>query len=155
MSQILVTDELVSNTLTNLATLPPLFKIILSHISLDAPYEVIGLAALQVDPNIDRPEKNKPIQTIVERQIQLAAVKFVDEIVMYSTETELEDLFLTLPLDVRVLGDEYRNKEFTAKQICLDRKIKIVYNKRDHTFSSTSLRNRIGVYNEKQDNSNS
>mgnify|MGYP003301190909 FL=1 len=113
------------------------------------------IAALQVDPNIDRPEKNKPIQTIVERQIQLAAVKFVDEIVMYSTETELEDLFLTLPLDVRVLGDEYRNKEFTAKQICLDRKIKIVYNKRDHTFSCTSLRNRIGVYNDKQDNSNS
>ena len=113
------------------------------------------IAALQVDPTQDRDTKNKPIQSVVERQIQLAAVKFVDEIVMYSTETELEDLFLTLPLDVRVLGDEYRNKEFTAKQICLDRKIKIVYNKRDHTFSSTSLRNRIGVYNEKQDNSNS
>ena len=112
------------------------------------------MVGVQTDPTIDRPEKNKPIQTIVERQIQLAAVKFVDEIVMYSTETELEDLFLTLPLDVRVLGDEYRNKEFTAKQICLDRKIKIVYNKRDHTFSSTSLRNRIGVYNEK-DNSDS
>ena len=73
---------------------------------------------------------------------------------MYSTESDLEDLFLTLPLDVRILGEEYRNKEFTGKQICLDRKIKIVYNKRDHTFSSTSLRKRIGVYNEK-DNSNS
>ena len=112
------------------------------------------IAALQVDPNVDRPEKNKPIQSVVERQIQLAAVKFVDEIVMYSTEADLEDLFLTLPIDVRILGEEYRNKEFTAKQICLDRKIKIVYNKRDHTFSSTSLRKRIGVYNE-EDNSNS
>jgi glycerol-3-phosphate cytidylyltransferase len=112
------------------------------------------IAALQVDPNIDRPQKNKPIQSVVERQIQLAAVKFVDEIVMYSTESDLEDLFLTLPIDVRILGEEYRNKEFTGKQICLDRKIKIVYNKRDHTFSSTSLRKRIGVYNEK-DNSDS
>jgi len=112
------------------------------------------IAALQVDPTLDRASKNTPIQSIVERQIQLAAVKFVDEIVMYSTESDLEDLFLTLPLDVRILGEEYRNKEFTAKQICLDRKIKIVYNKRDHTFSSTSLRKRIGVYNEK-DNSNS
>ena len=109
------------------------------------------IAALQVDPTLDRASKNTPIQSIVERQIQLAAVKFVDEIVMYSTESDLEDLFLTLPLDVRILGEEYRNKEFTAKQICLDRKIKIVYNKRDHTFSSTSLRKRIGVYNEKDD----
>ena len=77
------------------------------------------IAALQVDPTQDRQTKNKPIQSIVERQIQLAAVKYVDEIVMYSTESELEDLFLTLPLNVRILGTEYRDKEFTAKQICL------------------------------------
>ena len=102
------------------------------------------IAALQVDPTIDRGDvKNRPIQSIVERQIQLAAVKYVDEIVMYSTEDELEDLFLTLPLNMRILGEEYRNKEFTAKQICLDRNIELFYNKRDHTFSSTSLRNRI------------
>ena len=102
------------------------------------------ICGLQTDPTIDRPDtKNKPIQSIVERQIQLAAVKYVDEIVMYSTESELEDLFLTLPLDVRILGTEYRDKEFTAKQICLDRNIELFYNVRDHSFSSTSLRKRI------------
>ena len=95
------------------------------------------IAALQVDPTIDRGDvKARPIQSIVERQIQLAAVKYVDEIVMYSTEDELQDLFLTLPLDMRILGEEYRDKEFTAKQICLDRNIELFYNKRDHTFSS-------------------
>ena len=101
------------------------------------------IAALQVDPTLDRATKNAPIQSIVERQIQLAAVKYVDEIVMYSTEKELEDLFLTLPLNVRILGEEYRDKEFTAKQICLDRGIELFYNVRDHSFSSTSLRHRI------------
>ena len=101
------------------------------------------IAALQVDPTLDRDNKNKPIQSIVERQIQLAAVKYVDEIVMYSTEKELEDLFLTLPLDVRILGEEYRDVDFTAKQICLDRNIELFYNTRDHSFSSTSLRQRI------------
>jgi len=101
------------------------------------------IAALQVDPTLDRASKNTPIQSIVERQIQLAAVKYVDEIVMYSTEKELEDLFLTLPLNVRILGEEYRDKEFTAKQICLDRGIELFYNVRDHSFSSTSLRHRI------------
>ena len=101
------------------------------------------IAALQVDPTLDRDSKNKPIQSIVERQIQLAAIKYVDEIVMYSTESELEDLFLTLPLDVRILGAEYRDKEFTGKQICLDRNIELFYNVRDHSFSSTSLRKRI------------
>ena len=77
------------------------------------------------------------------RDRQLAAVKYVDEIVMYSTEKELEDLFLTLPLDVRILGEEYRDVDFTAKQICLDRNIELFYNTRDHSFSSTSLRQRI------------
>ena len=101
------------------------------------------IAALQVDPTLDRDTKNRPIQSIVERQIQLAAIKYVDEIVMYSTESELEDLFLTLPLDIRILGTEYRDKEFTAKQICLDRNIELFYNVRDHSFSSTSLRKRI------------
>jgi len=101
------------------------------------------IAALQVDPTYDRESKSKPIQSIVERQIQLAAVKYVDEIVMYSTESELEDLFLTLPLNVRILGTEYRDIDFTAKQICLDRGIELFYNVRDHSFSSTSLRQRI------------
>jgi glycerol-3-phosphate cytidylyltransferase len=101
------------------------------------------IAALQCDPKIDRQNKNSPIQTIVERQIQLAAVKYVDEIVMYSTESDLEDLFLSLPVDVRILGEEYRDRDFTAKQICLDRNIELRFNARDHSFSSTSLRQRI------------
>ena len=102
------------------------------------------IAALQTDPTIDRPDtKNKPIQSIVERQIQLAAVRFVDEIVVYQTEKDLEDLLLTLPIDVRILGEEYKNKEFTGKDICERRKIEIIYNSRAHSFSSSSLRKRV------------
>ena len=103
-------------------------------------YLIVGL---QNDPTEDRPEKNKPVQTIVERQIQLAAVKYVDEIVIYNTEKDLIDLLLTLPIDVRVLGDEYKNKDFTGKDIAKQRGSKIVYNGRDHSFSSTSLRKRV------------
>ena len=99
------------------------------------------VAALQSDPTIDRPDtKNKPVQSIVERHIQLSAVKFVDEVVIYNTEQDLKDLLLTLPIDVRILGEEYKSKDFTGKQICKDRKIDIVYNKRDHSFSTSSLR---------------
>ena len=101
------------------------------------------IIALQTDPNIDRPEKNKPIQSIVERQIQLAAVKYVDEIVIYNTEQDLMDLLLTLPINVRILGDEYKHKDFTGKDIAKQRGMKIVYNGRDHSFSSTSLRKRV------------
>jgi len=101
------------------------------------------IVGLQNDPTLDRPEKNKPVQTIVERQIQLAAVKYVDEIVIYNTEQDLIDLLLTLPIDVRVLGDEYKNKDFTGKDIAKQRGSKIVYNGRDHSFSSTSLRKRV------------
>ena len=103
-------------------------------------YLIVGL---QVDPTADRPEKNKPVQTIVERQIQLAAVKYVDEIVIYNTEQDLVDLLLTLPIDVRVLGDEYKTKDFTGKDIAKARGCKIIYNGRDHSFSSTSLRKRV------------
>ena len=110
-------------------------------------YLIVGL---QNDPTLDRPEKNAPVQTIVERQIQLAAVKYVDEIVIYNTEQDLVDLLLTLPIDVRVLGDEYKNKDFTGKDIAKQRGSKIVYNGRDHSFSSTSLRKR--VFNEESKN---
>ena len=93
------------------------------------------IVALQTDPTIDRPEiKNKPVQTIVERQIQLQAVRYVDEIVVYETEKDLEDLLLTLPIQKRILGIEYAAKEFTGKQICIDRNIEIIYNKRDHSL---------------------
>ena len=102
------------------------------------------IAGLQTDPTIDRPDtKNKPIQSIVERQIQLSTNRNVDEVVVYQTEKDLEDLLLILPVDVRILGVEYADKEFTGKSICRDRGIDIVYNKRDHSFSSSSLRKRV------------
>jgi glycerol-3-phosphate cytidylyltransferase len=102
------------------------------------------ICGLQTDPTIDRPDtKNKPIQSIVERQITLSACRFVDEIVVYQTEKDLEDILLTLPIDVRILGVEYKDKEFTGKGICEKRGIEIVYNGRDHSFSSSSLRKRV------------
>jgi len=103
-------------------------------------YLIVGL---QNDPRLDRPEKHEPIQSIVERQIQLAAVKYVDEIVIYNTEQDLLDLLLTLPINVRILGDEYKTKDFTGKDIAKQRSMKIIYNGRDHSFSSTSLRKRV------------
>jgi len=102
------------------------------------------IAALQTDPTIDRPDtKNPPIQSIVERQIQVSTNRNVDEVVIYQTEKDLEDLLLILPIDVRILGVEYADREFTGKQICKDRGIEIVYNGRDHSFSSSSLRKRV------------
>jgi len=101
------------------------------------------IAGLQNNASWDRPEKNSPIQSIVERQIQLAATRYVDEIVVYNTEKDLEDILLTLPIDVRILGVEYRDKEFTGRDICVSRDIELIYNKRDHSFSSSSLRKRV------------
>jgi glycerol-3-phosphate cytidylyltransferase len=102
------------------------------------------IAGLQTDASIDRPDKkNAPIQSIVERQIQLAACRYVDEVVIYQTEQDLIDLLLILPLNVRILGVEYEGKQFTGDEACYKRGIKIVFNGRDHSFSSTSLRSRI------------
>lgn len=102
------------------------------------------IAALQTDPTIDRPDtKNKPVQSVVERQIQLACNRFVDEIVVYQTEKDLEDILLSMPIDVRILGVEYQDKDFTGKDICNKRGIEIVYNGRDHSFSSSNLRKRV------------
>ena len=102
------------------------------------------ICGLQTDPTIDRPNsKNKPIQTLVERWIQLEAIKYVDEIVVYQTEKDLEDLFLTLNMNVRIVGEEYRNTNFTGKDICEQRGIELYYNKREHSFSTTELRERI------------
>lgn len=102
------------------------------------------IAALQTDPTIDRPDtKNKPVQSIVERQIQLQAVRYVDEIVVYQTEKDLCDILLTLPLNVRILGEEYKTQEFTGKAICEQRGIELVFNGRDHSFSSSNLRKRV------------
>ena len=102
------------------------------------------ICGLQTDPTIDRPDtKNKPVQSIVERQIQLAACRYVDEVVVYSTEQDLVDLLLILPIDVRVLGVEYQDKDFTGRHECAMRGIELVFNGRDHSFSSSSLRKRV------------
>ena len=101
------------------------------------------IVALQTDPTIDRPEKNKPKQSIVERYIQVEACKYVDQIVPYTTEKDLEDIFLSFRLDVRIIGEEYKDKHFTAKDICKNRGIEIIYNSRAHDWSSSELRNRI------------
>jgi len=102
------------------------------------------ICGLQTDPTIDRPNsKNKPIQSLVERWLQLKAVSYVDEIVVYQTEKDLEDLLLTLDIDVRIVGEEYRNTNFTGKDICEQRGIELYYNKREHSFSTTELRERI------------
>jgi glycerol-3-phosphate cytidylyltransferase len=102
------------------------------------------IAGLQTDPTIDRPDtKNRPIQSIVERQIQLAACRYVDEVVVYSTEQDLRDLLLILPVDVRILGVEYQNQPFSGKTECEKLNIDIVFNGRDHSFSSSSLRKRV------------
>lgn len=101
------------------------------------------IAGLQNNAQWDRPGKNAPIQSLVERQIQLSAVRFVDEIVVYNTEKDLEDILLTLPLDVRILGVEYMQSEFTGRAICEKRKIQLIFNGRDHSFSSTNLRERV------------
>jgi glycerol-3-phosphate cytidylyltransferase len=102
------------------------------------------IAGLQNDASWDRPDtKNPPIQSIVERQIQVSATRFVDELVIYNTEKDLEDLLLILPVDVRILGVEYKDKDFTGRQICNDRGIELIFNGRDHSFSSSSLRKRV------------
>lgn len=102
------------------------------------------ICGLQTDPTIDRPDtKNKPVQSIVERQIQLAACRYVDEVVVYQTEQDLVDLLLILPIDVRVLGVEYATKEYTGKDEGTMRGIEPIFNRRDHSFSSSSLRKRV------------
>lgn len=101
------------------------------------------ICALQNDPTLDRPNKNKPVQSIVERQLQLIGCKYVDEVWVYNTEKDLEDLLLVLPIDVRILGVEYEGKEFTGREICHKRGIDLFFNGRDHSFSSSELRQRV------------
>ena len=101
------------------------------------------ICGLQIDPTVDREEKNFPIQTIVERYIQLKSIKYVNEIIPYTTEKDLEDILQMYTIHVRILGQEYKNISFTGKDICKDRNINIYFNKRDHRFSSSELRNRV------------
>lgn len=101
------------------------------------------ICGLQTDPTLDRPEKNSPVQTIVERYTQLKGVRYVDEIIPYATEGDLEDILTMYHIDVRILGDEYKEKDFTGKDICKKRGILLYFNKRDHRFSSSDLRKRV------------
>jgi glycerol-3-phosphate cytidylyltransferase len=100
------------------------------------------ICGLQVDPS-ERQGKNAPVQTVVERYTQLSAVGYVDEIIPYTTEQDLEDILNMYHIDVRVLGEEYRDKEFTGRDICRKRDIELYFNKRDHRFSSSGLRKRV------------
>jgi glycerol-3-phosphate cytidylyltransferase len=101
------------------------------------------IAALQTDPTIDRPEKNRPTQSVVERYIQLKGCKFVDEIVPYATEQDLEDILRSFRIDVRIIGDEYKDKNFTGRTYCEEKGIVLYFNVRDHRFSSSSLRKEV------------
>ncbi len=97
------------------------------------------IVALQTDPTIDRKEKNKPIQTMYERFIQLDACKYVDEVIPYETEDDLYTLIMNNDIDVRIIGNEYRNEDFTAREVGID----VYYNARNHRWSTTELRERI------------
>ncbi|MEK9912913.1 MAG: adenylyltransferase/cytidyltransferase family protein [Flavobacteriaceae bacterium] len=103
-------------------------------------YLIVGL---QLDPSIDRSDKNTPSQTIIERYIQLKGSKHVDEIVPYVTEQDLEDILRSFKIDIRIIGEEYIGKEFTGKSYCKQKGIEIYYNKRDHRFSSSGLRKHV------------
>ena len=98
---------------------------------------------LQVDPSVDSAEKNSPIQSIVEREAQLAAVKYVDEVIIYCTEDDLCDIINMYPINVRILGEEYRDRDFTGKDECKKRGIQLYFNKREHRFSTSDLRRRV------------
>ena len=101
------------------------------------------ICGLQVDPTLDRAEKNAPIQSIVEREAQLAAIKYVDEVIIYCTEADLCDIINMYPIDVRILGEEYRDRDFTGKDECKKRGIQLHFNKREHRFSTSDLRKRV------------
>ena len=103
-------------------------------------YLIVGL---QTDPSIDRPEKNAPVQTVVERYTQLNGIKYVDEIIPYNSEKDLEDILTMYTIHVRILGEEYKNKTFTGRSTCAKRGIELYFNKRDHRFSSSDLRERV------------
>ena len=103
-------------------------------------YLIVGL---QLDPSLDRPEKNSPSQSIIERYIQLKGSKHIDEVVPYVSEQDLEDILRSFKIDVRIIGEEYRDKNFTGRDYCEQNGIEIYYNSRDHRFSSSGLRNQV------------
>jgi glycerol-3-phosphate cytidylyltransferase len=101
------------------------------------------IVGLHTDPTIDRKTKNKPVQTVFERYLQLQNCKWVDEIIPYDTEVDLENLIATIPLNKRFVGEDYLGKNITGDNLCKQLDIEIVYLKRRHTFSTTELRRRI------------
>jgi len=103
------------------------------------------ICGLHVDPQIERPKKNKPVQSLVERYIQLSSVSYVDEIIPYNLEKDLHDILLGYPINVRIIGSDYKDVEFSGKDICQAKGIEIYYNDRFHNFSSTELRQRIAT----------
>jgi glycerol-3-phosphate cytidylyltransferase len=103
-------------------------------------YLIVGL---QTDPTIDRASKNKPVQSLVERYIQLKALSVVDEIIPYQTESELLEIIRSLPINVRIIGADYLDKDFTGKSDADQLGIETYYNRRDHAFSSSDIRNRV------------
>jgi len=111
------------------------------------------ICGLQTDPTLDRPEKNQPVQTVVERYTQLKAIAYVDEIIPYASESDLEDILSMYPINVRILGEEYREKDFTGKDICKKRGILLHFNKRDHRFSSSDLRSRVTKFHAHENSS--
>lgn len=103
-------------------------------------YLIVGL---QLDPTTDRPNKNKPSQSIVERYVQVRACKYIDEIVPYITEQDLIDILSSFKIDMRIIGEEYKDKSFTGKDYCIKKGIEIYYNRREHRFSSSALRKQV------------
>ena len=103
-------------------------------------YLIVGL---QLDPSIDRTKKNKPTQSIIERYVQLKGCKFIDEIIPYVTEEDLMDILSSFKIDIRIIGEEYKEKDFTGKEYCKKKGIEIYYNKREHRFSSSALRKQV------------
>ena len=101
------------------------------------------ICGLQVDPSLDRKEKNRPIQTVVERYTKLQAVSYVDEIIPYVYEQDLKDILMMMPINIRILGEEYRGRDFTGKEICQKRGIELYFNNRQHNFSTSNLRKRV------------
>ena len=109
------------------------------------------IVALQVDPTIDRPGvKNKPVQSVYERYVQLQGCKYVDEILVYETEADLLNLLQTQNIDVRFLSEEYKDRDFTGKQYCIDNGIELFFHLRRHKYSSTELRNRVYTLEKKK-----
>lgn len=103
-------------------------------------YLIVGL---QTDPSRERSHKNKPSQSLIERQIQLKATKYVDEIIVYENEEDLLEILKAIPIDIRIIGEDYVGKDFTGKQYCIDNSIELYYNRRKHDYSSSGLVSKI------------